>query len=150
MSGLSNEISHHVCQEILRRQGVRLRKMPVTFHTYAGPSFEKLARKMVADGEPLPGNPILCVGFGAENEAGEIVAYIVVQSLPFVTPAHAEEGEGTSLLPLFDMAEGFIRESGAKRVICHSGATCHALMGKMIEESGGKLSADKFYDWRKP
>lgn len=124
--------------------------MANTFHTYAGPSFEKLARKMAADGEPLPGNPILCVGFGAENEAGEIVAYIVVQSLPFVTPAHAEEGAGLDLVGLFQMAENFIRESGAKRVICHSGSTCHPLMGKMIEEAGGKLSADKFYDWRKP
>lgn len=120
--------------------------MANTFHTYAGPSFEKLARKMAADGEPLPGNPILCVGFGAENEAGDIVAYIVVQSIPLVEPAKAEPGSGEAMAELFNMAREFIMDSKAPRVIMHSE---HAAMKRMIHRTKAKVFPGEFFDWRR-
>jgi predicted N-acetyltransferase YhbS len=96
-------------------------KSQVTYRMVAGPDFEKLARHLSETGQPLP-NPLLCVGWIAENEIGEIVGHIVLHSVPIleglkVTEEHRGSGVGFRLI---EKAREFILHSQTKRVLMHT------------------------------
>lgn len=119
--------------------------MSVTYHTYAGPTIQKVLEYLDALGEPQP-NALLSVAFGAEDK-GDIKAISLIQSLPIVEPFHAEPGFGHHLGKLFEMTQEFIIGSNAKRVLMHTG---HPAMKKMLQmQEGVEIMGDTVYDWQR-
>lgn len=108
-----------------------------------GSALEPLLVKMMARDEPMP-DPFDSVGFVAMDDEGNIKAEIVVQRVYMAEPAKADEGYGNCLSPLFKMAEDYIREIEAPRVIMH---TEHRGMVAMLKRAKAKLWPVTMYQW---
>lgn len=108
----------------------------------AGPTIGRIQDALKLIGEP-PCNPVLSVGWIAEDEAGEIHGMIVVQSIPLVEPCVGEDADVVK--NLFMLAEEFIKSSGAPRMLAH---TSHRGMQAMLIRKGAKRQEDPLFDWR--
>lgn len=118
----------------------------LTYHMYAGPSFKKVADYMMARGWALP-NPLLCVGFTAEDAEGNIHGLCVIHSVPIVEPFEVEHGYGREALgQLFEHAREFILDSQAKRVLMH---TEYPLMQRMLMANGATKSDVTWFEWNR-
>lgn len=109
----------------------------------AGPTIGRIQDILAEMGEP-PCNPILSVGWIAEDDEGNVHGVIVIQSIPLVEPCVGEDAEVVK--QLFSLAEEFIKESGAPRMLAH---TSHRGMQAMLLRKGAERKADPLFDWRR-
>lgn len=119
----------------------------INFKQYAGPTFVKVAEYLESIHEPQP-NPMLCIGFAAEDNEGNIRALSVIQSLPVIEPFTAQPGYGQHLGKLFEMTQEFIKGSDARRVLMHTSEPAMMRIINRIKPSPWPM-LDQFYDWRK-
>jgi predicted N-acetyltransferase YhbS len=116
--------------------------------TVAGPSFEKLAKHLIETGQSVP-NPILSVGFIAEDEEGNIVGHIIVHSVPIVEYLKVDEAyQGSGLgFELMEKAKEFIVESKCKYLLMHTG---HKTMERILKKEYGCTELqEKYLEWRR-
>lgn len=116
----------------------------VTYEMLAGPTLQPLRELLDAMGEPQWVNPALVIAFVAKDNEGNIVGHVVLQSVPLAEPMKADPGWGFTLKPLFEMAQNFILESGAKRVIMH---TEYPKMAEMLEKAGAFRWPVSMFQW---
>jgi hypothetical protein len=116
---------------------------------YAGPSFEKMARRLADLGLPQT-NPLLSVGFGIEDEAGAIVASVVVHSVPIVDSLKIDkEWRGNQARSaLMEAAREFIERSEVKHVLMH---TANETMEKILKAEPYNCTEvkEKFLEWNR-
>jgi hypothetical protein len=120
------------------------------YELLAGPSLAELRALLDAQDEPQWVNPALVLAWvarEASDPARRIVAYGVLQSVPLAEPVKAPPGHGAALRGVFRRMAGFIRESGARRVLMHSE---HPAMKKMLEQAGAAPWPVTFYQYLNP
>lgn len=117
-----------------------------TFREVAGPEMKKLAEDLSSKGIQPP-NPILSVGWVAEDETGRVVGRVILHSVPvfdyyFVEP----EYRGFVGIKLLHLALEFIKKhgKGETRVLTH--AARPELEAYLKAKMGFKDSV-KFVEW---
>ena len=107
----------------------------------AGPTLADLAQYI--DDAPLP-NPLLSVGWLAEDDDGKFLGRIVLHSVPVIGFLKVEPGQNGLASELIERAQAFVIESGAKCCLVH---TEHPAVEKIAKRNGCKEVPMTYLEW---
>lgn len=101
-----------------------------------------VAEFLVSNGITLPNLALMAPAFWIAVQNGVIVDLCMLQAVPIVELAGRS---GDTILNLLLLAEEFLREIRAPRLLMH---TSHRSMKKMLEYKGAVKSSDDWYEWK--